>query len=49
MITQDAAWSGRLLVIILLLLLTLPLASHALNHTAAREMSDSDAKAQHNL
>ena len=47
MIAQDAAWSGRLLVIIVLLLLTLPLASHALSRAAAREMAESDAKAQH--
>jgi multicomponent Na+:H+ antiporter subunit G len=47
MISQDAAWSGRLLVIIVLLLLTLPLASHALSRAAAREMSGSDANTQH--
>jgi len=47
MIAQDPAWSGRLLVIIVLLLLTLPLASHALSRAAAREMSGSDAKTQH--
>jgi multicomponent Na+:H+ antiporter subunit G len=47
MITQDAAWSGRLLVIIVLLILTLPLASHALSRAAAREMSASDANTQH--
>ena len=46
MITQDVAWGGRLLVIIVLLMLTLPLASHALSRAAAREMSDSDANTQ---
>jgi multicomponent Na+:H+ antiporter subunit G len=43
MIAQDSAWSWRLLVIIVLLLLTLPLASHALSRAAAREMSGTDS------
>ena len=42
MIMQDLAWSWRLLVIVVLLLLTLPLASHALSRAAAREMPGSD-------
>jgi multicomponent Na+:H+ antiporter subunit G len=45
MIAQDSVWSWRLLVIIVLLLLTLPLASHALSRAAAREMSGEDFKA----
>ena len=47
MVVQDPAWSGRLLLIIVLLLLTLPLASHALSRAAAREMSGVDTKTQH--
>ena len=43
MIAQDSAWSWRLLLIVVMLLLTLPLASHALSRAAAREMSDTDA------
>jgi multisubunit Na+/H+ antiporter MnhG subunit len=43
MIVQDSVWSWRLLVIVVLLLLTLPLASHALSRAAAREMPDSDS------
>ncbi|MGD2053061.1 MAG: monovalent cation/H(+) antiporter subunit G [Gammaproteobacteria bacterium] len=43
MIAQDSAWSWRLLLIVVLLLLTLPLASHALSRAAAREMSGTDA------
>ena len=39
-IVQDAAWTWRLLVILLLLFLTLPLASHTLARAAYREMSD---------
>jgi multicomponent Na+:H+ antiporter subunit G len=45
MIAQDSVWSWRLLVIIVLLLLTLPLASHALSRAAAREMSGEDFQA----
>lgn len=43
LVVQDAAWTWRLLVIVVLLLLTLPLASHALSRAAAREMSSNDA------
>lgn len=43
LVVQDAAWTWRLLVIVVLLLLTLPLASHALSRAAAREMSSDDA------
>jgi multicomponent Na+:H+ antiporter subunit G len=42
MVAQDSAWSWRLLAIVVLLLLTLPLASHALSRAAAREMSGND-------
>jgi multicomponent Na+:H+ antiporter subunit G len=42
MIMQDSAWSWRLLAIVVLLLFTLPLASHALSRAATREMSDND-------
>jgi multicomponent Na+:H+ antiporter subunit G len=42
MIAQDSAWTWRLLVIVVLLLCTLPLASHALSRAAAREMSGDD-------
>ena len=35
----ESAWTGRLLLIVLLLLVTLPLASHALSRAAAREMN----------
>ncbi len=38
LIMRDAAWTWRLLLIVLFLMLTLPLASHALARTAAREM-----------
>jgi multicomponent Na+:H+ antiporter subunit G len=38
LIMQDTAWTWRLLLIVILLMLTLPLASHALARTAAREM-----------
>jgi multicomponent Na+:H+ antiporter subunit G len=43
LVVQDAAWTWRLLAIVVLLLLTLPLASHALSRAAAREMSSNDA------
>jgi len=42
LIIQDADWTWRLLAILVLLLLTLPLASHALSRAAAREMSNLD-------
>ncbi len=42
MIVQETAWTWRLLVILLLLFVTLPLASHALARAAYREMPDSD-------
>jgi len=42
MVAQDSAWTWRLLAIVVLLLLTLPLASHALSRAAAREMSGND-------
>ena len=44
LIIQDAAWTWRLLVIVMLLMLTLPLASHALGRAAAREMSNMNSK-----
>ena len=44
LIVQDAAWTWRLLLIVILLMLTLPLASHALTRAAAREMSSMDSK-----
>ncbi len=44
LIIQDASWTWRLLVIVLLLMLTLPLASHALTRAAAREMSGMNSK-----
>jgi hypothetical protein len=34
----DPAWIGRLVLLVLLLLLTLPLASHALARAAVREV-----------
>jgi len=43
LVAQDSAWTWRLLAIVVLLLLTLPLASHALSRAAAREMSGSDS------
>jgi multicomponent Na+:H+ antiporter subunit G len=45
-IVQDTAWTWRLLAIVLLLLLTLPLASHALSRAAAREMLSLDPELQ---
>ena len=44
LIVWDTAWTWRLLVIVLLLMLTLPLASHALARTAAREMSSTQSQ-----
>lgn len=44
LIIQDTAWTWRLLVIVILLMLTLPLASHALTRAAAREMSSMNSK-----
>ena len=46
MIVQEAEWIWRLLVILLLLFLTLPLASHALARAAYREMADSESHGQ---
>ena len=43
-IVQEAAWTWRLLVILLLLFLTLPLASHTLARAAYREMADSESE-----
>lgn len=43
LVVQDSAWTWRLLAIVVLLLLTLPLASHALSRAAAREMSSKDS------
>ncbi len=40
LIMHDAAWTWRLLLVIVLLLFTLPLASHALSRAAAREIGD---------
>jgi len=37
LIVQDAAWTWRLAILVLLLMLTLPLASHALARAARRE------------
>ena len=42
MIVQESEWTWRLLVILLLLFLTLPLASHALARAAYREMGDGE-------
>ena len=42
-IAQEAEWSWRLLVILLLLFLTLPLASHALARAAYHEMTDGES------
>ena len=44
MIIREVQWTWRLLVILLLLFLTLPLASHALARAAYREMSDIESK-----
>ena len=44
LIVQEAAWTWRLLVIVILLMFTLPLASHALARAAAREMSGMDSQ-----
>ena len=44
LIIQDASWTWRLLVIVILLMFTLPLASHALARAAAREMSSMNSK-----
>ena len=44
LIVQEAAWTWRLLVIVILLMFTLPLASHALARAAAREMSGTDSQ-----
>jgi multicomponent Na+:H+ antiporter subunit G len=46
MIVREAEWVWRLLVILLLLFLTLPLASHALARAAYREMSGIESKDQ---
>ena len=46
MIIREAEWAWRLLVILLLLFLTLPLASHALARAAYREMSGIESKDQ---
>ncbi|UCE88610.1 MAG: monovalent cation/H(+) antiporter subunit G [Pseudomonadota bacterium] len=43
LIIQETAWTWRLLVIVMLLMLTLPLASHALSRAATREMSNSNS------
>jgi len=43
-IVREAEWVWRLLVVLLLLFLTLPLASHALARAAYREMPDSESK-----
>jgi multicomponent Na+:H+ antiporter subunit G len=40
----QAAWAPRLLLLLALLMLTLPLASHALARAAAREASDRAAE-----
>ena len=42
MIVQETEWTWRLLVILLLLFVTLPLASHALARAAYREMQDKE-------
>ncbi len=44
LVIQDSAWTWRLLLIVLLLMLTLPLASYALSRAAAREMSGRNPK-----
>jgi multicomponent Na+:H+ antiporter subunit G len=44
LIIQDTAWTWRLLVIVMLLMLTLPLSSNALGRAAAREMSSMNSK-----
>jgi len=43
LVVQESGWTWRLLVIVILLMLTLPLASHALARAAAREMARPDA------
>jgi multicomponent Na+:H+ antiporter subunit G len=43
LIVQESAWTWRLLVIVILLMFTLPLASHAVARAAAREMSRMNA------
>ena len=43
LIMLDTAWTWRLLLIIVLLMCTLPLASHALSRAAAREIASDDA------
>jgi len=37
LVVQESAWTWRLLIVVILLMLTLPLASHALARAAARE------------
>lgn len=44
LIFQDTAWTWRLLLIVILLMFTLPLASHALSRAAAREMSGTNSR-----
>ncbi len=46
MIVQEVEWTWRLLVILLLLFLTLPLASNALARAAYREMSGRESNRQ---
>ena len=48
LVAGDAAWTARLAVIVVLLLLTLPLASHALGRAAAREASAAFARWESN-
>ena len=43
LIMQESVWTWRLLLIIVLLMFTLPLASHALSRAAAREIANDDA------
>jgi multicomponent Na+:H+ antiporter subunit G len=43
LIMLDTAWTWRLVMIIVLLMFTLPLASHALSRAAAREIASGDA------
>lgn len=43
-VSNDAAWTWRLMVILLFLFLTLPLASHVLAQAAYREMNKTENK-----
>ena len=44
LVVQDPAWSGRLLVILLFLFLTLPLSSYTLGRAAYRESKQAETE-----